>query len=247
MDPETGSETTNPTGETETQGDTETTGVVPMDADYRLNSLGVLDPPLSLNGIPANDLAGNELTGALTADDDADGSLDLSFVLQFRPLDQSDGASEAFAFANALCSAPQDTATCDLLEGSELETTTYMSLADECYAADPTNLSGADVPPTAGPCFLATTDALTIRAGLFDLPLENVQVAATYVGNPAGNLVGGNIEGFVTTAVADSVNVVVDPFYDGPLSGLLDEADRDGDGWVFHLSFTAVPTEWIGE
>ena len=72
MDPETGSETTNPTGETETQGDTETTGVVPMDADYRLNSLGVLDPPLSLNGIPANDLAGNELTGALTADDDAD-------------------------------------------------------------------------------------------------------------------------------------------------------------------------------
>ena len=53
--------------------------------------------------------------------------------------------------------------------------------------------------------------------------------------------------GFVTTAVADSVNVVVDPFYDGPLSGLLDEADRDGDGWVFHLSFTAVPTEWIGE
>ena len=80
---------------------------------------------------------------------------------------------------------------------------------------------------------------------LFALPMTDVQVAATYVGDPAGNLVNGNIQGFVSATDAAAVNVETDIFT-GPLTDLLDEADQDGDGWIFHLSFTAVPTEWTG-
>jgi len=242
-DPDTGSGTTDPT-DTDPTGDTETTGVVPMDADYRVNSLGILDPPLTYI-VSINETAGNLLTESLTTDADEDGDLDLGFVLQFRPLDQSDGASEAFGFANATCTAPQETATCDVLPKTMVSESTYTSSADECYAADPQNLSGATVPPTTGPCFVAEYDAVTIVAGLFALPMQDVQVAATYVGDPAGNLINGNIQGFVSTADADAVMVETDLFT-GPLSDLLNDADQDGDGWVFHLSFTAVPTEWTG-
>lgn len=239
-DPDTGS------GDT-TEGDTEseTTGVVPEDADYRVNSLGINDPPLTSSGFNINDAAGTVLTQSLTTDSDKDGDLDLGFVLQFRPLDQSDGASEGFGFANATCSAPEDTATCDVLADTMVAETTYLSSSEECYTADPGNLSGGTVTPTAGPCFLAEYDAVTIVAGLFALPMTDVQVAATYVGDPAGNLVNGNIQGFVAAADAAAVNVE-SGFFTGPLTELLDEADQDGDGWIFHLSFTAVPTEWTG-
>ena len=244
------SSTTDPTVDPDSSSEgtdtSDTTGTEVGDGDYRLNSIAVLDPPIALGPVSANEIASNLLTESLTTDDDADGNLDLSFVLQFRPLDQTDGASEAFAFANALCSAPQETASCDLLSDTMLQETTYTSSSGQCYAADPGNLSGAMIPATEGPCFLAESDSITIRAGLFDLPLENVRVAATYVGDPAGNLVSGNIEGLVTTASADEVVVEVEGLYDGPLSGLLSEEDQDGGGWVFHLSFTAVPTEWIG-
>ncbi len=239
VDPDTGS------GDT-TEGDTEseTTGVVPEDADYRVNSLGINDPPLTFI-VNINETAGNLLTESLTTDSDEDGDLDLGFVLQFRPLDQSDGASEGFGFANATCTAPQDTATCDVLADTTVSESTYLSSSEECYAADPANLSGGTVTPTAGPCFLVEYEAVTIVAGLFALPMTDVQVAATYVGDPAGNLVNGNIQGFVSAADAAAVNVETDVFT-GPLTDLLDEADQDGDGWIFHLSFTAVPTEWTG-
>ncbi len=243
-DPDTGSETTDPTiGETE--GDTE--AVVPMDADFRVNSLGVQDPPLTLV-ISLNDIAGSALTDSLTMDTDKDGDLDLGFVLQFRPLDQSDGGSDVFGFANASCTAPEDSSTCDVLGETTVAESTYLSSSEECYAADPANLSGADITPTAGPCFLAEYDSVTIAAGLFALPLEDVQVAATYVGDPAGNLISGNIQGFVTNEVAAVTEVTLPGQDPRPLVDLLNDADADagGTGWVFHLSFTAVPTEWTG-
>ncbi|MCR9166432.1 MAG: hypothetical protein ACE37F_34990 [Nannocystaceae bacterium] len=231
--------------DTDTEG--ETTGVVPMDADYRVNSLGILDPPLTYLMFPINGAASEALTTSLTTDEDEDGDLDLGFVLQFRPLDQSDGASEGFGFANASCTAPEETSTCDVLMDTVVSEGTYSSSADECYAADPANVSSADVPPTAGPCFISEYPTLTIQAGLFELPLQDVRIAASYVGEPAGNLINGNLEGFVTIEVAESTQVETELFT-GPLSDLLDLADADNDetGWVFHMNFTAVETEWTG-
>ena len=70
-------------------------------------------------------------------------------------------------------------------------------------------------------------------------------MAGTYVGDPAGNLVGGNIEGFVSTT--DAAAITVDFMgQEIPLVDLLRAEDQDGDGWVFHLSYTAVETEWTG-
>jgi hypothetical protein len=128
----------------------------------------------------------------------------------------------------------------------------YTTMAErECYAADPANLSMYNDPPaaptpTTGPCFSSSLGSVSIAADSFTLPLENAVVAARYVGDPASNLVEGNIEGFISTATADMV-MVDTPIGEQPLSSALQAEDMDGDGWVFHIAFTAVPAEWTGE
>lgn len=250
-DPDTGSETTDPTvGET----DSETTGVVPMDSYFQVNSLEVRDPHLFVQVVGDSTVTVNDsLTEALTMDDpeDADGFLDLGFVLGFLPLDQADGGSESMFFTNASCTAPLDTSTCDVLGDSVPSEGTYTSSGAECYAPVAGNLGTYSDPPaapmaTAGPCFSVSLDSVDILAGDFVLPMTDVTVAATYVGNPAGNLVSGNIEGFISATDAAATIVPVPVFGDTPLADLLQDEDRDGEGWIFHIAFTAVPVEWTG-
>ena len=125
----------------------------------------------------------------------------------------------------------------------------YTSQADgECYAADPKNLSTYEDPPgapepTTGPCFVTAAATVSIVAGSFTLPLADAVVAARYVGDPAGNLAEGNIQGFVSSADADAT-MVDTPLGAMALSDLLREEDMDGDGWMFHIAFTAVPVDY---
>ncbi|MEM6296733.1 MAG: hypothetical protein AAGA54_36035, partial [Myxococcota bacterium] len=220
-DPTTGaSSTTDPTvdpdsssdgGETEDTSDT--TGVEGGDTYFRINSLELRDPHAIFIGLDVTDSVVNDpLNVSLGSDEDGDGSLDLGFVMGLRPLDQTDGASETLFFANSLCTAP-DGSSCDVIPKTETFEGMYTVVADgECYAADPANLSMYDQPPgapeaTTGPCFSSAIGSVTIAAGSFTLPLENATVAAQFVGDPAGNLVSGNIEGFVSQQTADMVMV----------------------------------------
>lgn len=246
-DPDTGSETTDP-GETEG----ETTGpVTPEDTYFRINSLQLRDPHAiaPIVGDQTQSING-DLTTAVTTDEDEDGFLDLGFVFALLPQDQSDGSSEAMFFANALCTAPQETASCSIIPKTDPVEGLYSGQeAGECYAPDDANLSTYPDPPeapspTTGPCFSAELGSVTIAAGDFDLPLENTVVSARYVGNPATNLIEGNIEGFMSEETADSV--LLEQFGNQPLSVALRDEDMDmnGEGWVFHIAFTAVPVEW---
>lgn len=257
----TGDPTTDPDSSSGDPADTDTEGettavVVPEDRYFQVNSLQVRDPHLFLNlvvDMDITDTVNDQLTTALTTDDpeDPDGFLDLGFVLAFLPLDQADGGSEPMFFTNAQCTAPAETSTCDVLGDSVPSDSTYASAEVECYAPDEANLSMYDTTPdapeaTPGPCFSAPFDAVGILAGDFILPMTDVTVSASYVGNLATNLVSGNIEGFISSADADAT-VVPTPVGDRFLSELLREEDMDGDGWVFHIAFTAVETEWTGE
>ncbi len=255
---DTGTETTDPTvGETDS--DTETTGVVGDGTYIRIDLLEVRDPhvfnPLSPDEDLTQGTVNDPLTMALNADDDGDGNLDLGLAMAFLPLDQTDAASEVFRFVNAVCTAPADASTCSLLEDTIPFDGMYTVTADgECYAAEAGNLSDYTDPPaapapTTGPCFRSDIGTVTIAAGSFTLPLENAVVAAQFSGDPADGLIEGNIQGFVSTATAESIQVETGMAFPPTiqLSALLRDEDQDegGTGWVFHIAFEGSAAEWM--
>lgn len=250
--------TTSDTGMVDTgdTGQVDTTGGGSDAPAFRFNSIEIRDPHLFFVGIDVTDTANDQLDTGLSSDepsdpDPADGYLDLGFVLLFDPLDQGDGAMGDLSFANAQCTAPVETTTCDLLPDTMMYPTEYTSsAAGPCYEPDPNNLSdyngGPDAPvPTTGPCFASGTQDVVIVAGSFNLSLSDTTVAAQYVGDPANNLVEGNIEGFLS--LEDAQNTVV-PFMgmEPILADLLRDQDMDGDGWWMHIAFTAESVEWTG-
>lgn len=252
---DTGSETTDPTvGETE--GETETTGTTGDGTYFRVNSLQVRDPHVfsPIDGDVTQGTVNDPLTMALNTDEDDDGNLDLGLAMAFLPLDQTDAASEVFRFANAVCTA-EDPSSCSLIVDTIPFDGMYTVTGDgECYAADAGNLSVYDEPPgaptpTTGPCFRSDIGTVTIAAGTFTLPLQDAVVAAQFMGDPADGLIEGNIEGFVSTATADGIQIEtgnpIIPMI--ALGALLQEEDQDegGTGWVFHISFTATAAEWM--
>jgi hypothetical protein len=239
-----------------------TTNVDPGElAAFRFNSIEVRDPHFfapvigtdvtdSNVNMPLNDALN---TDGADGDPPPDGNLDLGLVVLFRPLDQADGGGADFEFANAVCTAPVETTTCDLFPKTDLYGTTYTNnTAGPCLAPNADELSdyGATAPPppeaTPGPCFESAPAAVVLQTMSFNLPLADASVAATYVGDPAGNLVTGNIRGFLSSADAASTMVEVPVFGVVPISDLLREEDMDGDGWRMHVAFTAETVEWTG-
>lgn len=258
-DPTTTDPTTGPTTTDSTDTDA-TTGNNGEFAAFRVNTIEVRDPHFfaPLLGDVTEGNVNEPLNEGLSTDmdDPPDGFLDLGFVLLFRPLDQTDQGGADFEFANAQCTAPVETTTCDLLPDSTVYTSTYTNTEaanDTCLEADPVNLSEYDDPPgpptpTAGPCFVSGSVDVVIEAGSFSLPLSMATVAAQYDGDPAATLVEGNIQGFLTQADAEATIVDVPLLGPTPLADLLREEDMDEDmtGWWMHIAFTAEPVEWTG-
>lgn len=216
---------------------------------FRFNSISLKDPTSGLGGgCDNNDLVNDLLAGAITSDADGDGNLDMGFVLNFPMLDQSDGASGDVEFANAVCTAP-DGAGCSLLQGSELYATVYTAMAmGTCLEPDPALSDpslGDPAESTTGPCFVTDAISATVVTSTVSIPLTDARMAARFVGDPAGNLVEGTIQGFLSDADAAATNVEVMGI-SLPLDSLLCDAHNDGGGWRMHMSFTALTTDWGG-
>jgi hypothetical protein len=256
----TGDPTATDTGDpttADTTADT-TTGNPSGDTAFRITSIEVRDPHFFavILGDVTQDSVNDPLNAALSEDDSdgvMDGFLDLGFVMVMRPLEQVDGGGADFDFANAQCTAPVEGTSCDVLPGSDLFSTTYTNTADgECLAADPLNLSTYDDPPgaptpTNGPCFVTDATDVAIQTSDFTLPMSEAVVAAQYVGDPAGNLVDGNIQGFLSLGDAQTTQVDT-PLGQMFIADLLREEDMDdeGAGWWFHIHFTAETVDWTG-
>ncbi|MGH1340280.1 MAG: hypothetical protein ACRBN8_01920 [Nannocystales bacterium] len=226
----------------------------PEPSYFRITSLNIRDPHFFVLIEDVTDVINDSVNEGLTTDDPdrPDGMLDLGFVLSFEPLDQSDGASADFSLVNAQCVSPVAETSCDILPGTQLYPTTYTSSAEgECYAATPSNLSDYDDPPaaptpTTGPCFITAPTDVSIIAGAVELPLSNALVSARFVGDPADNIVEGNLEGFISMQDAEETEVST-PLGDFQLDRFLDDDDADGAGWVFHIAFTAEAVDWTGK
>ncbi|MCH9682353.1 MAG: hypothetical protein K0V04_13025 [Deltaproteobacteria bacterium] len=260
-DPDTTAGPGSTTSDPPTTGEPDTDDPPPLEGlAFRFNSLNLRDPVAGIgasqcdssNNIHVDTVNGGFNT-ALNMDDRAepDGFNDLGFGLVFPELDQGDGATGMVTFANAQCQSGGDPLGCTILPGSQPYPTMYTAMGDgTCLAPDPANTNPAHDPPaptTSGNCFVTEPQDVIIVAGAFALPLADARIAAQFVGDPAGNLVSGSIQGFVSQADADATDVEVPGAgITLPLASLLCPDDLDAGGWWMHLEFTAVTATWEG-
>lgn len=238
----------------------------PVLGAFRFTDLDLRDPhvyaKVSVFTVDITD-SGESLNGglheALTSDSDEDGFLDLSPVNLFEPLDQGAATTPAKIDPGARCTAPPEEVVCE--PAAPIATTANNSSSGTCLGV----LSGTttasyspEVATPTAPCF--ATDAMNLTFDLTGIPLtlKGVQIAASYVGNPATAETNGLIRGFMSEADADATILPADlPVVGGePLSKLLpggkespaghDDRDvREGvTGWWFYLNFTATRTPW---
>ncbi len=169
--------------------------------------------------------------------------------MAFLPLDQTDAASEVFGFANARCTAPARLrSTCSLPWTRLASDGMYTSLIEgECYAADGDNLSIYEAPPaasepTTGPVSDRILGRSPSRLGPFDAASSGRSGVRSAHGRPRGRSRAREHRRLRehSNCGGDRCRDGQRYFPDSSASSLLQDEDQDGDGWVFHITFTAV-------
>jgi hypothetical protein len=146
---------------------------------------------------------------------------------------------------------------------TELEPTTYNNQdTGICLDAVPGTLRpyGGGINQPGPICFHSLPILLTVDLGGILIPLEEVQIGATYVGNPAASMSDGLLRGFLAESEADLIILPADIAVVGgdPLSSVLpggsgccaSHDDRDNHngqtGWWFYFDFPADEVTYIG-
>ncbi len=241
---------------------------------FRVNWIALRDPHMYIrplftcydctdNAVLGTPSVNSQMNTNISTDEDADGALDLSLVLVFRPLDQTalyTGPAEA---GEAVCTPPMATTVCDVDPGNPLRSTTITNLdSGTCLSPYPATVRPFTpaVANTVAPPVCFTTDLTDIVLIISGTPvvLGHAQFAANYDGNPATTLIAGLIRGFMSEAQAQATMVDLGALGSRPLSDLLqpdacgsgDDRDFDLDGttrgWWFYLNFTAAKVTWVG-
>jgi len=197
-----------------------------------------------------------QLQSALEGDTDpADGLLDASYLLAFRPFAE-DAAGERLDLQSGDCTAPEATTACAAEPMAVPQTVGYEGVATGlCLEPIPGTTGGylpAIVAPAA-PGFASTARTLWLGFGGVLLPLRAARVGASFADAPVDHLANGLIAGFLAESDADQILLPADlPLVGGePFSILLaggagncaagDDRDQlDGvSGWWFYLAFPA--------
>jgi len=245
-----------------------TTNVVPT--AYRFNTLALRDPHAFANVIGCNDITdsffGNavnqQLANNITMDANSDGFLDLSPTVVFRPLNQVGGATTPLEIHFASCTAPIGSTSCKPGTSAPILLTATNQAAGTCLGtiAGTTHPYTPAITTTTGPCFVSNQTTVSVAIGGVNIVLHDANIAATYVGAPATQVVNGLLRGFVTQADADATIFPAGLAVVGghTLSYILpggtgncrpaNQSDKDLDngvsGWWFYLNFTAPKATW---
>lgn len=211
------------------------------------------------------------LHAQLTGDAGSDGVLDLSPTLVFRPLTQVNGATPALQLYFASCTSPVAGTSCQPGATAPITltpTNQTQGASNTCLTpiAGTTRPYTPAITNTTGRCFVTSQAAFTIQLLGVSIPLVDAQVAATYSGTPADQLVNGLLLGFVTESVANSITFPASiPEIGGlKLSRLLPGGDPPGaaeppncaahsdkdthagaSGWWVYFNFTAPRATWL--
>src|SRR5262249_4310649 len=166
---------------------------------YRMSDLDLRDPHVFVSFLGCRDvtdtaLAGFSVNGSLQTniqtDGNAEGLLDLSPTLVFRPLSQANGAMNVLDVYFANCTAPLASTSCRPGTQAPIAVTATVQATGTCLAPFP-GTTHPYVPPvtsTSGPCFSSNAATITINLGGIPITLHDARVAGTFVGNPATSL-----------------------------------------------------------
>ncbi len=238
--------------------------IVPLTA-FRMSTLELRDPHVfqsvvgceDLTDMPSAALGFPSINQAISDDitmdgTDADMFLDLSFLLIFRGPAQP-GASGRMDVGLGDCLT---STSCDpSATAPPAQTTTYASMANgTCMAAYPGTTTTLDPPympsitNSTSPCWVSAPLTFTMDVAGNAVVLNDAQVAATWMGNPATSLVNGLVRGFLSEADAAATMIMGFPLTNflAPGTGACnahDDRDTGLDGttmgWWFYMNFTA--------
>lgn len=251
-------------------------------ASFRFTDLDLRDPhvflPITIaplpticfdftdSAIPTTTVSFNgSIQASYTSDSNpADGFLDASSLLWFRPLAQ-DGRVGRVDNGPADCLAPAPTSGCAPRTGAEPTAYTYAAAASgNCLAPIPGTIGVPAYSPAIGtpaaPCFTTAPKTFVFDNNGTAITLVDAQIAASFSGNPATALNQGLLRGFLREADANQI-VISDPNLPGgsvTLASLLpggsgscssrnDKDQYQGEsGWWFHFNFSATPVVYTG-
>ena len=235
---------------------------------FRFTSLEIRDPHVFttfLICVDSTTTVNGLIADAMTADADADGDLDQSFLIVFRPLNPAAPAGPIDFLANAACTAPLAGTSCDVgpstltvgLDGTN-------QAVGNCLGPIPgtTNAWSPAISSPSGPCFRTAATSISLDLAGIIVPLEDARLGGTYVGIPPTSIASGLGYGFISVATANATILPATlPLVGGlPLSALLpggagncssiDARDTGPDGvtlgWWIYFNYTAVEVPYTG-
>ena len=234
---------------------------------FRFSDLDLRDPHVFVSFITCNDVTDSnplfsvntELQDSIQLDGDANGLLDISPTLVFRPFSQTAATMPVeLHFAN--CTAPLASTSCTAGTAMPVMATATNMTTGTCLAPLPgtTRPYSPPITPTMAPCFVTNAVTVTITLSGIPITLHDAQLAAQYVGNPATTFVNGLLRGFISETDANATTIPATiPIVGGrPLSSLLAGgtgacpaySDKDTNngvvGWWFYLNFPATKVPW---
>jgi cysteine-rich repeat protein len=239
---------------------------------YRFSDMDLRDPHIFVNFIGCRDVTDTQLVGFAVNNEiqksiqndntmPADGLLDLSPTVVFRPLTQANGATTALDFYFASCTAPMASTSCQPGATPPAAVTATIASTGTCMSAlaGTTHPYSPAITNATGPCFSTSSTSVALTLAGIPITLHDARVAATFSGSPATNIVNGLLIGFISEADANATILPSSlPLVGGqPLSSLLagganacpSYSDKDMDngvmGWWFYLNFTAPKATWV--
>lgn len=229
---------------------------------FRVTDLDLRDPHVWVSIIGCNDVTdapggfNQQVQTSIQGDGDGDGFLDVSYMLEFLPLNQA-AATNLIDTGTAQCRAPSGT-PCGPLTPAGIAGDATLQTTGECLTFLPGTVRPYTpaITPATGPCFLTPTGDLAFTLGGVPIALRSARIAATFPNVPATSLTNGLIAGFLTESDANATTIPASvPLIGGrPLSSVLpggtgncqgiSDKDTNGvPGWWFYLNFTAVQVQ----
>ncbi|MEM8962845.1 MAG: hypothetical protein AAGD38_15275 [Acidobacteriota bacterium] len=243
-------------------------GYLPATA-YRVTDLDLRDPHVFVdlgiggcfdftdNEIPLAGVSFNgELGEELNFDGDGDGFLDASLLVLFRPLDQGVGNRTQAELRGAMCTDPVATTACTN-DPMNVPAITEIANQDSGVCLDSVVGTTTGYSPAVAAvlpdCFVGDEVTASLSFGGSEIALTSARWAATWVGDPATELTGGLVRGFISESDADQILLPEDlPLVGGQSISLLlpggtgncsagDDRDmHNGEmGWWFYFAFEA--------
>ncbi|MEO8605123.1 MAG: hypothetical protein ABI629_21325 [bacterium] len=251
---------------------------IPPEA-FRIDSLAIRDPHLYFMVLSCEDATNPPgilstysinplIADQLNLDADSDGNLDLSLLALFRPLAQPPSTGAALEIAPADCTTPVGSEVCSPSDPPSASVAYTNQAAGTCLTPPAgttgmNNLPGAPYLPaiasSSAPCFSTASTTLAFPLGLLTVPLQDVRASASYVGDPANQVIDGLLYGFLSETDANSLQVAVPILGNQTLSKFLpggagncathtakDIGPGGQVGWYFYLNFTAHRVTYTG-